>query len=91
MRMLFCLAGAALLLAVSGCEGPGYGGGYVGVSGEYPSAYYGSGVYPAYPYTYAYPYPYAYAPYDRDHYWDRHEYWERHRWHGDRGWGYHYH
>ena len=84
MKRVICLAGAALLLATSGCEvGGGYGGVYGGVSGEYPSAYYGPEAYPAYPApTYVYPYSYR-VPYDRDHYWDRHRYWERHRWHAD--------
>ena len=83
MKIVLGFLFTGLLLAITGCEsGPGYGGGYVGVSGEYPTTYYGYG--PTYGYAYPYhPYPYVVRPYDRDHYWDRHRYWERHRWHGD--------
>lgn len=82
MKTVLGLLLAVFLLGLTGCvaEG-GYGGGYVGVSGEYPTTYYGEGYYPGY--TYPYPYPYVVRPYDRDHYWDRHRYWERRRWHGD--------
>lgn len=81
MKFKLLLIGTGLLLlATAGCEVErGYGGGY-GVYGEYPSTYYGGGVY--YPESG----PYYYGPYDRDHYWDRDRHWERHRWHGDEHW-----
>jgi len=84
------LGAVGLLALLSGCEAPGvYGGGYVGVSGEYPTTYsgYGSpGYYSYYPYGYRYGYREHYHhPYDRDHYWDRDRHWDRHRYHfGDR-------
>jgi hypothetical protein len=88
MKTVIGLAGVALLLGATGCEvGEGYGGVYGGVSGEYPSAYYGAGAYPDYvaPAP-AYVSPYIYTvPYDRDHYWDH--YHHRDRWeHRDRDW-----
>ena len=84
MKTFLILCGTAFVLAVTGCAG-GYGGAYAGVSGEYPSTYYGGNYYGGNYYSpgYAYPYPYVVRPYDRDHYWDRHRYWERHRWHAD--------
>src|SRR5689334_338778 len=43
------LVGGLSLVLLTGCavEG-GYGGGYAGVYGEYPSGYYGSAFYPGY-------------------------------------------
>jgi hypothetical protein len=88
MKIVLGLMTAGLLVGVTGCEvGEGYGGVYGGVSGEYPSAYYGAGAYP----DYVAPYPgYIYTvPYDRDHYWDHRYGWEHHhelREHHDRDW-----
>src|SRR5262245_618728 len=60
MKVLVNLIGMALLLVCGGCEtGGGYGAVYGGVSGEYPSTYYGSGGAPVYAYP---PLPvYAYS------------------------------
>lgn len=86
MKIVLGFLSAMFVLGLTGCVSEGsYGGGYVGVSGEYPATYYGEGYYPGY----VYPYPYVVHPYDRDHYWDRHRYWERHRWHGDEHWEHH--
>jgi len=83
MKTLLGFILSVLVLGLTGCvsEG-GYGGAYAGVSGEYPTTYYGREYYPGY----VYPAPYVVRPYDRDHYWDRRRYWERRRWHGDEGW-----
>jgi hypothetical protein len=79
MRWLIGLAGAFLMVLMTGCEAEkGYGGAHGGVYGEYPYTYYGSsGYYPA-P---VYPYPgvrprWHPAPYDRDHFLDRGRYWD---------------
>jgi len=82
-RTIFALATLVGLFMFSGCAvDGGYGGAYGSAYGEYPTAYYGTTVYPGYVYPYPYHYHYHVHPYDRDHYWDRAHYWDRHHYHG---------
>jgi len=78
MKRLIGFLGLTILLVAGGCAvepiGHPYGSVSVGVSGEYPSTYYGSGYYPYRTYR-----PYRYYgrprwrhPYDRDYYFHRH-------------------
>ena len=77
--VVLTLAGAALLIGMAGCEVEPVGGAYVGVSGEYPSAYSGHWESPGYVY------PYSYGPYYGRHYWYHHPGWHRRgEWEGHR-------